>query len=141
MGDHSDRRAFFRVGGKQLHISSDEGRAFVEDCTRWTEQLMEDADLKAKFGMDDVEWQTIKRNPDIVRMVRRRRVVREATGVLDKERKKFEAARTAAIARAAEERRDMLTAAERFIDEAWKAFDATLDKLAPSYPGSNQGER
>lgn len=71
--------------GVATSLSSEEGRAFVQDCTRAGENLISDADVKAKYEISDATFAAIAANKAVQRAVRAEAEKRTRLGISARE--------------------------------------------------------
>jgi hypothetical protein len=66
--------------GHALPLSSDVGKAFVEDCARYTEGLTSETDVKSKWGISNEAWQDLEKNQAMLDALQRERARRVRNG-------------------------------------------------------------
>ena len=67
--------------GQRVPLDGALGQAFTVDCSRNTEGLMTDADIKAKWGLSDEAWSALAQNLPLLEAVREERDRRITSGL------------------------------------------------------------
>jgi hypothetical protein len=67
--------------GQSVPLNSDVGRTFIEDCARYTESLLSEADIKGKWGISDEAWLGLEQNLAVLDSVQQERERRVMNGV------------------------------------------------------------
>jgi hypothetical protein len=68
------------VAGEKVTLASDAGQALVEDLTRYAEQLIDDEELRAAWGMSTKELAALKNDPAVFEAVQSNKNRREQDG-------------------------------------------------------------
>ena len=73
------------LGGVEIELTSDVGRAFVVDCVRSAEGLVSDRELVECYEISPADWQDIAKNAELGRAIRAERIARVHNGVAARE--------------------------------------------------------
>lgn len=78
----STSKDFVVLHGREIALDSDEGRRFVSDCTKSAEQTgaMTDADIIDRWEISTSEWEALKSNVKLGRLIREEGRRRTASG-------------------------------------------------------------
>jgi hypothetical protein len=76
---------FVTVGGRELALGSDAGRALIEDVARYVEGLLDENDLCSAWGMTPDELKAIKDDPRVFEAVRASKYQRQQDGTAARE--------------------------------------------------------
>jgi hypothetical protein len=73
------------LGGVEVELTSDIGRAFVIDCVRCAESLLTDKELVARYEISPADWSAIANDAALGRAIRAERDRRVRNGTAAKE--------------------------------------------------------
>jgi len=75
--------------GVEIDLTSDIGVGFVDDCCRFIENVISEAQIKAKYKLSDADWERLAENEPLQQSVARRKERRIFTGDAAREKAQY----------------------------------------------------